>query len=285
MINLFSQDTDTIPFILRKQIVTSVDSIPENDFLSYQYLPLDSSKMFYDVDAINQGVVFSGLEGMLRPFMDQMSSLLFLAFTVLFVLSAFVFRNSGQSMFSNFAYLFTAGSRNKKYYSNQITTSDVWSNLFYIFQTFIIYSILFSYLTLQHSNIFYNGTDYLILFSQIFVFISLIVFSKYVFYKFIGAVFTNSDTNVLINVYLWIIYLTGILSFIPIVAYVYIPEVRIYVLLFILAVFIVGRIAIFAKSYTFFIKSHIGILYFFVYLCGVEIMPYMLLYKAIVLIN
>ena len=285
MIDLFTHETDSIPFFLKREVATIVDSIPENEFLSYHFLSLDSSKVLYDVNALNHEVVFSGLEGLVRPFMQQYASILFLVFTFLFVFSAFVFRFNGRALFSNFRYLFTLSSQDQKVYSKQITTDDVWTNLFGAFQTFIIYSILFFDLTLQHSSHFFNGHDYIILFSQIFVVISLFVLSKYMVYKFMRVVFSDSRTSSLLDVYLWIIYLTGILSFIPIISYIYIPEVRTYVLIFLLAVFIIGRITVIAKSYTFFVKSHIGILYFFIYLCGVEIMPYFLLYKGIVLIS
>ncbi len=285
MINLLSQNTDSIPFVLRKEVIAIVDTIPANDFLSYQYLPLDSSKLFYDIDAINQEVVFFGLEALVRPFMQQFGSVLFLVFTLLFVLSALVFINSRQVLFNNFANIFTIGSNKKKIYSEQITLSDVWSNLFGIFLALLIYSILFFDLALQYSNLFYNGHDYLILFLQIFVGISLFASIKYLFYRLMGAMFSKSKTNILTNVYLRALNLMGTLSFIPIVAYFYIPEARMYVLFFLIAVFIMGRIAVFTKSYTFFIKAHIGILYFFVYLCALEIMPYFLLYKAIVLIR
>lgn len=285
MINLFSPDIDSIPFFLKKEIVTSIDSIPENEFLSYQFLSLDSTKIFYNVDTINREVFFSGIEGLVRPFMQQFGSVLFLAFTLLFVLSALVFRTSGDALFSNFNYIFTFGSRNKNSYSQQITTSDIWTNLFCVFQALVIYSILFFDLTLERTSLFSNWYDYIVLFSQIFVVISLFILGKYILYKLMGVMFSNTKTNGLIDVYLWVICLTGILSFIPIVAYIYIPEMKTYVLFFLLAVFIVGRITVFIKSFSFFVKSHIGILYFFVYLCGVEIMPYMLLYKAIVLIN
>ena len=285
MINVVTQNPDTIPFVLKQQVVASIDSIPKLNFLTYEYLPLDSSKVFYNVDAIDEYAVFTGLEGLVRPFMQQIGSILFLVFTVLFVLSAIVFKQSGRALFGNVSYIFNVGKRNKNSYGQQVTTSDLWSNLFFILQAFVLYSIFFFDLALEQSNLLFNGFDYLLLFSVIFAVIALFVFSKYIFYKFMGALFSTSKTNALVNVYLWIIYLAGILSFIPVVAYIYIPEVRMYVMFFLLAVFIIGRIVVFAKSYSFFIKYHIGSLYFFVYLCGVEILPYFLLYKSIVSIN
>lgn len=280
-----SQDTDSIPFVLQERVVASIDSVPANDFFSYQYLPLDSSKVFYNVDAIDKEIVFSGLEGLVRPFMQQFGSVLFLVFTFLFVLSALVFKRSGQELLSSFGYIFAAGSRNKKSYNDQIAVSGLWISLFCVLQTFVIYTIFFLDLAIDYTTLFIDVSSYLILFLQILVVIFLFVISKYLLYKFMGMVFSDSKINTLVKVYLLIVFFTGIISFIPIVAYIYIPEVKIYVLFFLLAVFIIGRIAVFVRSYTFFVKSHIGILYFFVYLCGIEIMPYFLLYKTIVLMN
>ena len=283
MINLLSQNPDSIPFVLRKEAIVNADTIPANDFFSYQYLPLDSSQLFYEIEAINKEIISPGLEALVRPFMQQFGSVLFLVFTFLFVLSALFFFNSRQVLFNNFANIVAIGSSKKKNYSEQITLSDVWSNLFGVFLAFFIYSILFCDLALQYSNLFFNSYDYLVLFLQIFVGVALFALAKYLFYKLMGGVFSKSKTNILTNAYLRVLNLTGTLSFIPIVVYFYIPQTKMYVLFFLLAVFIMGRIAVFTKSYTFFIKAHIGILYFFVYLCALEIMPYFLLYKAIVL--
>ncbi|NLZ95728.1 MAG: hypothetical protein GX921_07895, partial [Bacteroidales bacterium] len=59
MINLLSQKTDSIPFILKRNVVASLDTIPisANEFHSYEYLSLDSSELFFDIDAISNEVV------------------------------------------------------------------------------------------------------------------------------------------------------------------------------------------------------------------------------------
>ncbi len=285
MINLLLQDTDSIPFMLRENVVASIDTIPANDFMSYQYLPLDSSKMFYNIDAMGHEAVLSGLEGVARPFMQQVGGVLFLVFAVLFVLSAFVFSNSGLSHFSGIRSMFTVNSRGKKPDKEPITSIDAWSKLFYAFQTFVLYSILFLDFAVQGVSKFYSSYDNLILFSQIFIGIMLFVLTKYLFYSLMGGVFSKSKISVLIKTYLSVVYFTGVLSFLPILAYIYIPEVRMYVLLFLIAVFIVGRVAVIIQTFVFFAKAHIGSFYFFVYLCGIEILPYFLLYKAVVSIN
>jgi len=283
VINLLLQETDSVPFFLKKEvIITTVDTIPENEFLSFQFLQLDSSKLFYDMEAISHKVHISGMEGMIRPFMQQFGSMVFLVFTFLFVLYAIVFRNRGSELFVSLGNIFSIESQNKNLLGKQVITADVWTNLFLIFQTFIIYSFLFLDLALQGSVTFSSNYDFIVLFTQIFGVIFLFAFSKYLFYQFMGSLFINSKTNDLLEVYLWIIYLAGIISFIPILAYFYIPEVRIYVLYFLFAIFVIGRIIVFAKAYSFFVKSHIGILYFFVYLCALEIMPYLLLYKVVI---
>ena len=282
MINLLSHNTDSIPLILKKNIVASIDSIPANDFFSYEFLPLDSSKLFYDIDRVGQEVVFLGIEGLARPFIQQVGGVVFLVFTLLFVFSALVFKSSGLAFFGDIRYMISLGTINNRYDNKLTTTFDFWSTFFYLFQTFIIFSILFFYFGVQQSSLYYSNYDYLILFSLIFAAISLFVLLKYLFYRFIGSVFSKRNIKTLINTYLSVIYLTGIVCFMPIFAYIYIPETRLYVLPLLLVVFIVGRIAVFIQSFVFFKKADIGSFYFFVYLCSFEIIPYLLLYKAVV---
>lgn len=275
------QVTDSIPFFLQKEVAASMDTIPKNEFLSYQFLPLDSSELLYNVDAFSVDAVYSGLNAVTRSFIQQNGSILFLVFTLFLIISSLIFRKSGKALFSDFGYIFTLGSRNKNLYNEQITTSDVWGHVFFILQTIVLYSILFFTLTLQHSDMLLEGTEYLILFGQIMGAISIFILLRYIVYRVIGAVFFDERTNGLLDTYLWIIYLTGIVSFIPLLLYIYIPEVRLLALIVMFVVFVVGRFTVFIKGYSLFNKSHIGVLYYFVYLCGVEIMPYFLVFKAI----
>ena len=284
MLQLLQQEIDSIPFYLDKEVIAAVDTMPVNEFLSYQFLPLDTSKLFYNLEAFNHETLFSGLPALMRPFMQQHGSTFFFFFTIFFALTSIIFINSGRALLSNFGYIFTLGNKNKNFFNEQLTTSDMWGHVFFIFQTIVLYSILFFDLTLQHVDLSFQGYEYLLLFSQmmgaIFVFMTL----RYIVYRLMGAVFLDTKTNVIIDTYLWVVYLTGILSFFPLLLYMYIPEIKIHALILIIAIFVLGRIAVFTKTYTLFVKSHIGILYFFVYLCGVEIMPYFIVYKAITFI-
>ena len=284
MLQLYPQRIDSIPFYLDKEFIAPVDTVPTNEFLSYQFLPLDDSMLSYNLEAFNHEALFSGLPALVRPFMQQQGSILFLVFVLFFVLTSFISIKSGRALFSNFGYIFTLGSRNKNLFNEQITTSDVWGHVFFIFQTIVFYSILFFDLTLQHADLYLQGYQYLLLFTHIIVAVFILMFLRFVVYKLVGAVFLDTRTNDVLDAYLWVVYLSGILSFFPLLLYFYIPEVKIYALILIFALFLVGRITVFAKTHALFVKSHIGILYFFVYLCGVEIMPYFIVYKAITFI-
>lgn len=281
MIRLFPQAVDSVPFFLQKEVVASVDTIPKNEFLSYQFLPLDSSELLYNVESFNFDSVYSGMHAVARPFIQQHASIIFLVFSLFFVLSSLIFRKSGRTLFSNFGYIFTLGSSSKKIYNEQITTSDAWGHVFFIVQTIVFYSILFFMLILHQSGLLLHGSEYLFLFGQILVASFIFILLRYIVYKVIGVVFINERTNVLLDTYMWVIYLTGVLNFIPLLLYIYIPEIRLTSLIITIAVFIIGRITVFIKGYALFNKSHIGVLYYFVYLCGVEVMPYLIVYKAI----
>ena len=288
MIYLLPQKTDSIPFILKRNAVASFDtiSISAKEFHSYEYLSLDSSKLFYDIDAIKDEVVaLSGMEGVMRPFLDQLGGVLFLVFSVLFLVGAVVFINNGLSHFAGIRNLFNLHNYKTQLDKELVTTSDAWSKLFYFFQTYVLYSILFFAIAVRSSSEYYSNYDYLILFSQILGGFFLFILAKYLFYTLLRSVISRTRMSNIIETYFRVFHLAGIISFLPILIYIYIPEAAIYVLLFLSILFIIGRIAVFIQSYLFFVKAHIGSSYFFVYLCGIEIMPYFLLYKAIVLIN
>ena len=281
MLQLLTQTPDSIPFHLNKEVIASVDTLPVNDFLSYQFLPLDSLKVSYNVEAFNHETLFSGLPALVRPFIQQNGSTLFLVFAFLFVITSFIFSNRGRELFTNLGNTFSLGNRNKDLFNEQITTSDFWGNAFFIFQTIVLYSILVFVLTLQHSNLFLQGFENMYLFVQIMGALFFFMLLRCIVYWIFGKVLLDIKTNDILNTYLWVIYISGILSFVPLFLYIYIPEVRIFALIVIFVIFIVGRITVFVKTYSLFVKSHIGILYFFAYLCGVEIMPYFIVYKAI----
>ena len=285
MINLFPQKADSIPFFLQKEVLTiTVDTVPVNEFLAHQFLPLDTLNLSYKVDAFNHDAVFAELPAMIRPFMAQYSSILFLVFTFCFVLTALVFSKSGRALASNFGFIFSAGNRNKNI-SESVTTSDAWGHIFFIFQTLLLYSIFFFDLALKEITVFTFTSEYLMLFGIIFAALFVYAFIKYVVYKAIGALLLETNSNDIIDVYLWILYLSGVLTFIPLLFYFYVPEVKLYALILIIGIFIIGRVIIAFKAYSLFLKYHIGILYFFVYLCAIEIMPYFIIYKAIIFIQ
>lgn len=286
MNNFLLQSTDSIPFVLKKDVVASIDTIPANDFLSYyEYLPVDSSKLFYDIDAMGQEVIFSGIEGLVRPFVHQVGGSLFLVFAFLFLFGAIVFSSNRLSHFAGIRNVFSFDNHKTKSDKEPTASIGVWSKLFYLFQTYIIYSVLFFVIAVEGSSIYYSSNDYLLLYAQILAGFFLFVWVKLLFYRLMEGVFAKNKIKVLTATYLNIFYLAGALGFLPIIAYIYIPEAKLYVFFFLAALFIIGRIAMIVQTYIFFIKAHIGSSYFFVYLCGVEIMPYFLLYKAIVFIH
>jgi len=283
--NRLINDSNSIPFFLKKEVITSIDSISENEFTSYQFLPLDSTNAFYNINAFNGESFFSGLPVIARSFMHQHGSLVFLIFTICFILSSIILSNSRRTLFNNFPSILTLSNQNNKIYKEQITTSEVWGHIFFLLQTVIVYSILFFDITLNQSTLSFHSYEYLLLFASLNVGILLFIFLKFIVYKMLMAIFSNTQSNNLIDDYLSVIYQTGIFSFFPIFLFIYIDEVKMHALFFIILIFVLGRLILFSKTHSFFIKSHIGFLYFFVYLCGIEIMPYFLVYKAIILIN
>jgi hypothetical protein len=93
----------------------------------------------------------------------------------------------------------------------------------------------------------------------------------------------QSDMKRWINRYYRLVELMGILLFLPTLFYVFMPELRNDIAMFFLFIFIMSRIAILFGLLNIFVKNKIGGFYFFVYLCGTEIAPYILFYKGVLL--
>ena len=113
-----------------------------------------------------------------------------------------------------------------------------------------------------------------------FLTLGAFVFFRYVIYSFRSCFFPLKIKNWL-GKYLQIVELVGILSFFPLFLYFSARNsfVRFRLLL---AIFFMSRLGIMIAVFDIFVKNKIGFFYFIVYLCGIEILPYFLLYSGLI---
>jgi hypothetical protein len=100
----------------------------------------------------------------------------------------------------------------------------------------------------------------------------------------ISLIFLQNDIKNWINRYFRLLEFTGIILFLPTILYLYLPDIRNIMQLVILLVVIINRLIVIVELLNIFVKNKVGRFYFFMYLCGTEIAPYLMYYKVVVLL-
>ena len=120
-------------------------------------------------------------------------------------------------------------------------------------------------------------------FIGIFLFLALLIYLKIAGYQLIGTFFLQNEMKSWSTYYSRMMEILGVLIFLPVLFYVYLVETRTIMLILLVVLFFISRMIIYIKLLNIFVKNKINPFYFFVYLCGTEIAPYILLYKGVLL--
>jgi hypothetical protein len=259
------------------------DSLLMN-FGGYEYLPTDKSHLFFHTDTAVAGTNYwmpSGMEGIAIPFSPWASSVLFLLILVSIMLFSFVFHKEGVALTANFKYLFTLGKRAALHRKEQVTITEAWGEYFMIVHTILLITILlFTYLWDQGLSTLSN-IDIALSFLFFFLVISIFMGLKIVMYRTIGSFFLREDMKHWVSQYSRLFELIGIVLFLPVICYLYLHELRYFISIFFFVLFFISRLVIVVELLNIFVKNKVGYFYFFTYLCGTEIAPYLLFYKGV----
>ena len=269
-----------------------IDTIPDSltisdsflfRFSPFQIVPNDSAGIFFKPDAIVSHIsVDAGYAGMPRTFPQHESSIFFLFFVFCFLLFSLFYRSERKTLFANFKNLLGFRKRATSVYKEQVTIREIWAEMFLLFQTLLIFSMVyFVYFWDRGIADMLQGNRNL-LFLCVFFTLGAFVFFRYLIYSFLGIVFFPFRIRNWLGKYLQIIELIGILSFLPAFLCVFLPEIAPFAFILLLTVFFMSRLGIMIAVLDIFVKNKIGFFYFIVYLCGIEIMPYFLLYSGLI---
>lgn len=254
------------------------------NFGGYEYLPTDKSHLFFDPDSVvttTNPLFPSGIEGVTMPYSPWVSSGIFLLILLSFVLFAFIFHKEGNAFTVNFKQIFTFGKRTALLRKEQVTITEAWGEFSMIVQTILVLSVLlFTYLWDKGLST-RSFTDLTLYFLFIFIGFSFLVSLKILMYKTIGTFFLREDMKNWITQYSRLVELLGIVLFLPAVFYIYLPEFRSVISIMVVLLFFISRLVIVFELLNIFVKNKVGLFYFFAYLCGTEIAPYLLFYKGV----
>lgn len=282
----FNTPADSVPFFLREDtLLCQPSGSAGTRFESFEYLRTDSVAIFFAPDTVSasSGLPVSGYEGVALPLPQFEGSVIFLVFAFCFLVFAFFFNREGAALRGNFKNILSFNNRRKgPIYKEQITATELWGELFLILQTILIAAIVtFTYLWDNELPVL-SPRYYYLFFAGILLLLLLLMWLKYLVYKSIGTFFLHLEMDDWIDRYLWMVEMIGIVCFIPALIFVYLQEFRDFMLIVFVFVFFVSRLIIAGGILNIFVKNKIGFLYFIVYLCGVELVPYLLLYKGAV---
>ena len=265
-------------FLIGEPVVAKTDSVTFG-FSPYKVIANDSSGIHFKKDSIAYSIqpVENGKTGIPRNYPLYENSLFFLIFLFCFLLFSFFYRATGKSLLENLKEEFHL-SHNSFTFKEQVTVAEVWAEFFMIVQTILIAAMVgYKYFAGQAllcepiaiKSIYFVGLG---LMFALFLLLRILV------YRLFGAVFFPSEVSDLIAKYLSITGIMGILLFVPGFIYVFMPEYRQVMLILLCIVFLISRIVTIVSILGIFVKYRLGYFCFIVYLCGVEILPYFLLY-------
>ena len=277
---------DSISVFLRKE-----DIIPQSDsirwsFGQFEYLSTTSNGFFFkdSVFENSYSLLSKGVEGSLPLFPLHIGSVFFIIFLLCFTIFSFVFSRERTALTGNFNTIISLRSRLTAAYKEQVTTAEVWGEFFMIFQTILLFSIiLFTYLLEKYFPLL-TIRDLAVNFLLILFLLSVLSGLKFLIYRSISLIFLQNDIKNWINRYFRLLEFTGIILFLPTILYLYLPDIRNIMQLVILLIVIINRLIVIVELLNIFVKNKVGRFYFFMYLCGTEIAPYLMYYKVVVLL-
>ncbi len=279
---------DTVPLlpfqILRAEEDTLLSLPLQPSFGQFEYLPTDSNRLFFVPELMgdaSQQLFSPFMTGDMLPFSSLLQTLFFLLFLLCFLLFAIFYSMEGSSFHGNFRNIFTPGRSVTLIRKDQVTITEAWGELFLIFQTILIGSIVIFHAWWDQGVSSLALSNQLMVFASIMGVISFLAALKVLFYRLIGTFFLSADLKGWVTQYTRMLELIGVVLFLPAVCFIYLPEWKEELLILFAAIFLITRLIIIIGLLNIFVKNKIGWFYYFVYLCGTEIAPWLLFYKGV----
>lgn len=244
------------------------------DSLHFSYTLDSTAVKSYQLSASSTSLgSFKGYSGNQIPSMLKHHDSIFLSLLLCFVLICKIIQRGYRFFFEGFRLLTTF--REKKDLFNEITIKEFWGNLFLILlPSFLVSLLAYQYLQnsddvlRQSSHIWLTLTGFILIIAG---FLSL----KYLFYLLIGYTFDIRDfVHQYLRAYLILLELLGILIFVPTLVYLYAGAYQQVVLIIVAILFLIIRLILFSRLIAFFFNKKVNFLFGIIYLCSVEIIPY-----------
>lgn len=183
----------------------------------------------------------------------------------------------------NFRQTLSPVKRQTAGFKGQVTTTEAWGEFFLVIQAMLVIAILGFTFLWDKGVAMLSLRLQLLTFSALLLLPVLLTSVKLLIYRIIALFFMPHEIKRWISNYYRLLELMGILLLLPALLSVFLPELKHGMLLLFLLIFVVSRFVIVFGLLNIFVKNKVGGFYFFVYLCGTEIAPYLMFYKGALL--
>lgn len=197
----------------------------------------------------------------------------FLFFTRIYKGGVIFFKENTRLLFSN--------RENLSLYS-ETTIREFWFNFILLFQNVLLTSVILFDLFLESDKYPLPKDSFVTILVFIFV-LALFISFNLLFYRFLGYIFNIKEyMKIWIRTYIIVLEMMGMIAFIPTLIMVYSQSFHYILLSFFIVLFFLSRLILFYRIITFFLRQHVNFLFLIVYLCTVEIIPYIILYQVLI---
>lgn len=197
----------------------------------------------------------------------------FLFFTRIYKGGIVFFKENTRLLFSN---------RENLNMFSETTIREFWFNFILLFQHVLLTAIILFDLFLESDKYPLPQYPFVTILVSLSV-LSVFIYSKILFYRFIGYIFNIKEyMKIWVRTYIIVLEMMGMIAFVPTLIMVYSQSFHYILLSFFIVLFILSRLILFYRIITFFLRQHVNFLFLIVYLCTVEIIPYIILYQVLI---
>lgn len=155
----------------------------------------------------------------------------------------------------------------------------------FLLTSFLLGLLFFDYVQDYYPRIFQDSSPYLLLGADVGMFI-IFYLIKGLLYSFVNWIFFDRDRgNRWLDVYFFINYMMGIILFPLVLLVVYFDLQPQSIILYVSIVAIIYLIVLFYKCFSIFFRERYGFFYLIVYFCTLEIVPFLILWKVLIVVN
>jgi len=252
-------------------------------YLKYAGITFDSVAQINAKDSLmshkEDPATFQGYAGVKRNLSLEQIDGIFALLLFCFLSFTYIYKVGINFFTENVRFVFKP--RKEASFFNDTTVAEYWYHILLVLQTIVLSSIVLFAVFYEKESGFMPSKSFFTILLFILT-ISLFEAIKYVIYRFTGFLFNMREHIKIWNrSYMIITELLGLISFIPVLLLVYSNYYHHIIIGFLIIVFIISRLIIFYKIISFFFQENVNLLFLITYLCTVEIIPYILLYRVL----